>query len=70
LVETLENMEIKLISVDYDKEMVSQFQGCCQQLSTVKNFPKNPTRLCDWCVYQKYCQSNGEIDYMILDKEE
>lgn len=69
LVDTLKYMEIKLISVEYDNEMVTQFQGCCQQLATVKNFPKNPTKLCDWCVYQKYCQSNGEIDYMILDKE-
>lgn len=70
LVETLESLEIQLISVEYDNAMVSQFQDCCQRLSTVKKFPKNPTRLCDWCVYQKYCQSNCEIDYMILDKEE
>ncbi len=64
--ENLEASEIKLISVLYDIESVTQFQQACQQLSTVENFPKNPTRLCSWCQYQQYCESNGDIDYMII----
>lgn len=70
LIETLEKAEIKLISVKYDNEMVSQFKDCCQLLLTVKEFPKNPTKLCDWCSYKEYCESDGLIDYMIIkDKE-
>lgn len=69
LIETLEKAEIQLISVEYDKDMVSQFQDCCQLLKTVKSFPKNPTKLCNWCQYQQYCESDGEIDYMIYRKE-
>lgn len=66
LIETLEKVEITVMPVDYDETMVTQFEKCCQQLSTVKDFPKNQTRLCDWCQYKEYCQSDGEIDYMII----
>ena len=66
LIEHLEMSEPRIETVDYDETMVTQFEKCCQQLSTVKDFPKNPTRLCDWCQYKEYCQSNGEIDYMII----
>lgn len=66
LQEMLEATEIKIIEVSYDDASVTQFEKCCQLLETVEKFPKNPTRLCDWCNYQKYCQSNGKEDWMIL----
>lgn len=66
LKEHLDASEIKVIEVAYDRENISQFQGCCQALEVVDRFPKNPTRLCNWCPYQKYCESDGKIDYMIL----
>lgn len=66
LQERLEATEIKIIEVSYDDASVTQFEKCCQLLKTVKKFPKNPTKLCDWCNYQKYCQSNGKEDWMIL----
>lgn len=70
LLEHLEASEIRVLEVNYDSEMVTQFQECCQLLKTVKNYPKNPTKLCNWCQYQKYCESNGEVDYMIVNKED
>jgi hypothetical protein len=66
LQEHLEASEIQIIEVPYDSDSIAQFLTACQQLEVVGNFPKNPTRLCGWCQYQKYCESNGEIDYMIL----
>jgi hypothetical protein len=66
LQEHLEASTIEVIEIPYDSDSVTDFQTACQQLGVVKNFPKNPTRLCGWCQYQKYCESNGEIDYMIL----
>lgn len=66
LQERLEATEIKIIEVSYDDASVTQFEKCCQLLETVEKFSKNPTRLCDWCNYQKYCQSNGKEDWMIL----
>lgn len=66
LTEHLEAAEIKVISVDYDETMVTQFQNCCQQLSEVDSYPKTPTKLCDWCQYKAYCESDGKVNYMIL----
>ena len=66
LQEHLEASEIKIVEVDYDNATISQFQQCCQHLKYVDSFPKNKTRLCDWCPYQEYCESNGQIDYMII----
>lgn len=66
LKEHLEASEIKVIEVNYDNATIPQFQQCCQHLKCVKSFPKNPTRLCGWCPYKEYCESNGEVDYMIL----
>ncbi len=66
LQEHLEASEIKVIEVDFNNESISDFHQCCQYLKTVNDFPKNPTKLCSWCQFQKYCESNGEVDYMIL----
>lgn len=66
LQEHLEASEIKVVEVDFNKDSVSNFHECCQYLNTVEDFPKNPSKLCSWCQFQKYCESDGEIDYMIL----
>lgn len=66
LQEHLDASEIKTIEVPFNSDSITQFESCCQQLETVDKFPKNPTKLCSWCAYQKYCESDGKIDYMIL----
>ena len=66
LQEQLEASEIKVIEVDYDGDSITQFNQCCQHLKTVETFPKNPTKLCNWCPYQQYCESDGEVDWMIV----
>lgn len=66
LMEHLEATQIFLMEVEYEENSVSHFQECCQYLRTVKKFPKNPTKLCNWCQYQQYCESDGQVDYMII----
>jgi len=66
LQEHLGASEIKLVEVPYSSESVNDFQKCCQLLKTVKEFPKNQTKLCNWCPYKQYCESDGQIDYMII----
>jgi hypothetical protein len=36
-------------------------------LKTVKQFPKNETKLCDWCDYKEFCKSNNQVDWMIIN---
>jgi hypothetical protein len=64
--EYLESTSIRIEEVKYDPQIISQFRDCCQALTKVKEYPKNPTKLCYWCGYKEYCQSNGQVDYMIL----
>lgn len=66
LKEHLDASEIKIIEVKYDEDSIPRFQQCCQQLEIVDKFPKNPTRLCNWCPYQMYCESDGKVDWMIV----
>ena len=66
LQEHLEASEIKIIEVPFDSDSINQFEDCCQLLDTVKSFPKNETKLCQWCQFRQYCQSNGGINWMIL----
>lgn len=65
LQDELEKSIIKPVEVKYNNDSITDFQNCCQQLKTVEKFPKNPTKLCNWCEYQQYCESFGKIDYMI-----
>lgn len=66
LQEHLEASEIKIIEVPFNYDSITQFEQCCKQLDTVEHFPKNETKLCNWCTFRQYCQSNGEINWMIL----
>lgn len=70
LQEQLDASEIKIIEVEYDSNSVTHFQQCCQHLMTVNDFPRNPTKLCNWCSYQSYCESDGSEDWMILNDKE
>ena len=66
LLEHLEASDIKIIEVDYSEDSVTQFGECCQYLKTVDQFPKNQTKLCNWCQYKEYCESDGEVNWMIV----
>lgn len=67
--EVLEVTEPMVTDISYNKDIISDFQQCCQHLKTVEEFPKNETRLCDWCDFKDFCKSNGQEDWMIYKKE-
>lgn len=69
LKEQLDTSEIRVIEVNYNSDSVAQFNNCCQLLKDIKKFPKNPTKLCGWCDFQEYCESNSFTDYMIIKNE-
>ena len=67
LMEHLEASQIFLMEVEYADNSISQFKGCCQYLKVAKSFPKNETKLCDWCEYKEYCRSDGKIHWEIIN---
>lgn len=66
LMEELEKVQITTSRVEYDPQKVIDHLELTQLIMTSKEYPKNPTRLCDWCDYKEYCQSDGKMDWMIL----
>ena len=66
--EDLDKKEIQVIEVPYDPNKVLQFKRDTVNMLLDKEMPKKPSRLCDWCEYQKYCEEG--LDYMLLPKNE
>ena len=67
LEESVKSKNLQLKKVEYDEDKVKQFFDEIKILEKDNTFNKNETRLCDWCDYKEYCQSNEEINYMIKE---
>jgi phage nucleotide-binding protein len=65
LLEELNQVQITTSYVDYDPQKVIDHLELTQVIMTCDEFPKNPTRLCDWCDYKNYCQE-GDMNDMAL----
>lgn len=73
LLSEMDSKDITILEVPYKPDAVRQFQAKTAFLTEAEkgtDFPKNPTRLCDWCDFKEYCQSNGETDYMIYRRND
>lgn len=68
LIETLKDMKIQINYLEYDQSKVTNALITAVEMLETTEFKKNPTRLCDWCEYKKYCFEG--VDYMILPKNE
>lgn len=68
ILDTLQDKKLQLKKVNYDKNKVKEFFEEIKILEQDETYEKNKTRLCDWCDYKEYCQSNETIDYMISNK--
>lgn len=68
IISELDAKEIKTVEVYYDPNKVIEFLTDTKHSVEAEEFDKRPTRLCDWCDYQNYCQKGD--DTMILPKNE
>lgn len=68
LLSELSQKQIITSYIDYDPQKVIDHLELCQNILTTDDFPKNETRLCDWCQFQKFCFK--EETYMLLPKNE
>ena len=65
LLEELNQVQIHVESVTYDPQKVIDHLELTQEILTCDEFPKNPTRLCDWCDYKNFCHE-GDMNDMAL----
>ena len=66
LKETLETMTPRVECVEYDPNKVIDFMTGVKHVVEAEEYEKRPSRLCQWCDYQDYCESNGENDLDII----
>ncbi|MBP2654229.1 MAG: phage nucleotide-binding protein [Firmicutes bacterium] len=64
LLETLHEAKVSVCEVTYDQQKVDRFFQNIGQINEANEYPKNPTKLCDWCQYQEYCVKG--MDYMLI----
>lgn len=62
----------QIVQVPYDVNKVKEFLRNAKECRMATNYPKQPSRFCDWCEYQKYCESDEkeDLDIMNLPKNE
>lgn len=65
---TLDEMQPSFVWVPYDREKVIKYFEDVVDTVTATDFPKNQTRLCDWCDYQAFCERKETT--MLLPKAE
>lgn len=69
LEETLETMTPWVELVEYDPNKVIEFMTSAKHVVEAEEYEKRPSRLCDWCDYQNYCEKGDTTD-MALPKNE
>lgn len=69
LISTLDGMQPQLVWVDPDDtaNALDTYADAIEMLQA-DGFPKVPTKLCDWCDYQEFCEKGN--DMLVLPKNE
>lgn len=65
LMDELAKVQITGYTCVYDPQKVIDHLELTQDILTCDEYPRNPTRLCDWCDYKNYCYE-GDMNDMAL----
>lgn len=65
---TLAGMKPEMVWVPWDRGRVITYLERVIEVIGAEEYPKKQSRLCDWCEYQDYCESDGKDATMILPK--
>lgn len=55
LIEQLGWSDVRMFKVEYDHQKVRDYLAAVEEIKAATEYPKNCTRLCDWCEYKTYC---------------
>lgn len=64
LKKTLQDAEVQIKEVSYDANKVIDFMKNQVDILTCTDYKKEPSKLCDWCEYQAYCEKKEVIDML------
>lgn len=62
IIDDLNNKKIEFVPIEYNSSKVIDFLTNGKHAIECDDYIKKPTRLCDWCEYQRYCESEGRDD--------
>lgn len=68
LIELLDLQQIVTKDVKYDENKVKLYFEEIKEITNSKDYPKNITRLCDWCEFKEYCIDGNDLN-LINNKE-
>ena len=68
LVERLEELQPKIIKIDFDESKIDEFYSDISDIETTKTFEKVENENCKFCEYYEYCTKG--VNYMILPSVE
>lgn len=69
IIATLGQSEVLKFRVEYDPQKVGKYLAAVEEIKAATEFPKNCTRLCDWCEYKQYCKE-GDTTMITMPKIE
>ena len=59
---TLQDAQVQVKEVSYDTNKVIDFMQNQVNILTCTDYTKIPSRLCDWCEYQEYCEKQEVLN--------
>lgn len=62
IIEDLNNKKIEFVPIEYNQQKVVDFLTNGKHAIECDDYIKCPSRLCDWCEYKRYCESEGKDD--------
>ena len=68
--EELGKVQPRISYVTYDENKAIKTLGMIPRIESVRTFAKERNRLCWYCDFRRYCETEGKEDYMILPKNE
>lgn len=69
LLATLSSMEVRIEKVEFNFLKVMEYLTSVESIKFAREYPKCPSRLCDWCEFQGYCEK-GETTNIITRKDD
>ena len=63
----LDKADVKVIEVPFCSKKVEEYKRTICEIENAKVFPRNKTRLCDWCEFKDYCLNNE--GWMLYERE-
>lgn len=67
IIDTLNSKEILVKDVPYEELKVQAYLETINQITNSKEYPKNITKLCDWCEFKEFCIHGDSLNIIKED---